>query len=168
MSRGTRTVYPGEQNNGLSSTFQPPEEGRSVQRPKRCDKHVTQINKIIRPNWLALLKIHWRNWQFTLNGDGYPILLYVDKIKKLKKYNCRFLRETLIFFFFLSIGTIKHLRPNKLLPLYKSLQLPAKCMLLLFVNDLVNIIQPENDVIFFILKQSAGAVKYTNGISVEK
>ena len=24
---------------GLSSTFQPPEEGRSVQRPKRCDKH---------------------------------------------------------------------------------------------------------------------------------
>ena len=35
MARGTRTVYPGE----LSSTFQPPEEGRSVQRPKRCDKH---------------------------------------------------------------------------------------------------------------------------------
>ena len=39
MARGTRTVYPGERNNGLSLTFQPPEEGRSVQRPKRCDKH---------------------------------------------------------------------------------------------------------------------------------
>ena len=24
---------------GLGSTFQPPEEGRSVQRPKRCDTH---------------------------------------------------------------------------------------------------------------------------------
>ena len=39
MARGTRTVYPGEWNKGLTSTFQPPEEGRSVQRPKRCDKH---------------------------------------------------------------------------------------------------------------------------------
>ena len=39
MTRGTRTVYPGERNKGLSSTFQPPEEGRSVQRPKRCNKH---------------------------------------------------------------------------------------------------------------------------------
>ena len=39
MTRGTRTVYPGERNKGLSSTFQPPEEGLSVQRPKRCDKH---------------------------------------------------------------------------------------------------------------------------------
>ena len=39
MAHGTRTVYPGKQNNGLSSTFQPPEEGWSVQRPKRCDKH---------------------------------------------------------------------------------------------------------------------------------
>ena len=39
MARGTRTVYPGERNQRLSSTFQPPEEGRSVQRPKRCDKH---------------------------------------------------------------------------------------------------------------------------------
>ena len=28
-----------QQNLILSSTFQPPEEGRSVQRPKRCDKH---------------------------------------------------------------------------------------------------------------------------------
>ena len=35
---GTRTVYPGERNKGLSSTFQPPEEGWSVQRPKRYDK----------------------------------------------------------------------------------------------------------------------------------
>ena len=26
-------------NKGLSSTFQPPEEGRGVQRPKRYDKH---------------------------------------------------------------------------------------------------------------------------------
>ena len=39
MARGTRTVYPGKRNKGLSSTFQPPEEGRSLQRPKRCDKH---------------------------------------------------------------------------------------------------------------------------------
>ena len=39
MARGTRTVYPSEQNKGLSSTFQPLEEGRSIQRLKRCDKH---------------------------------------------------------------------------------------------------------------------------------
>ena len=39
MARGTRTVNPGERNKGLSSTFQPPEEGQSVQRPKRCNKH---------------------------------------------------------------------------------------------------------------------------------
>ena len=39
MARETRTVYPSKRNKGLSSTFQPPEEGRSVQRPKRCDKH---------------------------------------------------------------------------------------------------------------------------------
>ena len=38
MARGTKTVYPGKQNQWLSSTFQPPEEDRSVQRPKRCDK----------------------------------------------------------------------------------------------------------------------------------
>ena len=36
---GTRTVYPGERNKGLSLTFQPPEEGRIIQWPKRCDKH---------------------------------------------------------------------------------------------------------------------------------
>ena len=35
----TSTVYPGKQNKGLSSTFQPSEEGRSVQQPKRCAKH---------------------------------------------------------------------------------------------------------------------------------
>ena len=39
MARGTRTVYPAEQNKGPSLTFQPPEEGRSVQWPKCCDKH---------------------------------------------------------------------------------------------------------------------------------
>ena len=39
MARGTRTVYRGQRNKGLSLTFQPHEEGRSVQRPKRCDKH---------------------------------------------------------------------------------------------------------------------------------
>ena len=39
MACGTRTVYPGERNKGLSSTFQPPEEGRSIQRPKRCNKN---------------------------------------------------------------------------------------------------------------------------------
>ena len=39
MAHGTRTVYLSERNKGLSSTFEPPEEGRSVQRPKYCDKH---------------------------------------------------------------------------------------------------------------------------------
>ena len=39
MVRGTRTVYPGERNKGLSSTFHPSEEDWSVQRPKRCQKH---------------------------------------------------------------------------------------------------------------------------------
>ena len=39
MACGTRTVYPGKQNKGLSLTFQPPEEGQSIQRQKRCDKH---------------------------------------------------------------------------------------------------------------------------------
>ena len=39
MARGNKTVYPGEQNKGLYSTFQPPEEGRSIQWPKCCDKH---------------------------------------------------------------------------------------------------------------------------------
>ena len=29
----------GTRNKGLSSTFQPPEESQSVQRPKHCDKH---------------------------------------------------------------------------------------------------------------------------------
>ena len=38
MTRGTRTVYPGKRNKELSSTFQPPEEDRSVQQPKRSDK----------------------------------------------------------------------------------------------------------------------------------
>ena len=39
MTSGTRTVNPGERYKGLSSTFQSPEEGRIVQRPKRSDKH---------------------------------------------------------------------------------------------------------------------------------
>ena len=39
MTRGTKTVYLGKQNKGISSTFQPPEEGRNVQRPKHSDKH---------------------------------------------------------------------------------------------------------------------------------
>ena len=39
MARGTRTVYPGEWNKGLSSIIQPPEEGWSVKQPKRCDKY---------------------------------------------------------------------------------------------------------------------------------
>ena len=38
IDRGTRTVS-GKRNKELSSIFQPPEEGRSVQRPKRCNKH---------------------------------------------------------------------------------------------------------------------------------
>ena len=39
MVRETRTVYPGKRNKGLSSTFQTPEEGLSIQRSKCCDKH---------------------------------------------------------------------------------------------------------------------------------
>ena len=39
MACGTKTVYSGKQNKGLSSTLQLPEEGWSIQRPKRCDKH---------------------------------------------------------------------------------------------------------------------------------
>ena len=39
MARETRTINPGKRNKGLSSTLPPPEEGRSVKRPKRCDKH---------------------------------------------------------------------------------------------------------------------------------
>ena len=38
MAQGNRTVKPGQRNKELSSTFQPPEEGRRVQRPKPCDK----------------------------------------------------------------------------------------------------------------------------------
>ena len=40
MARGTRTICFGQRNKVLGSTFQPPEEGRSVQRPKCCDIHV--------------------------------------------------------------------------------------------------------------------------------
>ena len=40
MAHGTRTVYTGKRNNkGLSLTFQPPEESRSIQQLKCCDKH---------------------------------------------------------------------------------------------------------------------------------
>ena len=39
MAYGTRTVYPGKRKKGISSTFQPPEESRSVQQPKCHDKH---------------------------------------------------------------------------------------------------------------------------------
>ena len=39
MACGTRTVYPGKQNKGSSSTFQPPEEGWCIPQPKHCDKH---------------------------------------------------------------------------------------------------------------------------------
>ena len=42
MARGTRTVYPGKRNKGLSSTFQPTEEDRSVQQPKPYDKHAVK------------------------------------------------------------------------------------------------------------------------------
>ena len=39
MACRTRTVYLVSDNKGLSSTFQAFEEGRSIQRLKRCDKH---------------------------------------------------------------------------------------------------------------------------------
>ena len=39
MAHGTRTVCPGKQNKGLSSTFQQSEKGWSIQWPKCCDKH---------------------------------------------------------------------------------------------------------------------------------
>ena len=40
MARGTRTVSDGKRHKGFILTFQPSEESRSVQRPKRCHKHV--------------------------------------------------------------------------------------------------------------------------------
>ena len=45
MARGTRPVCPVERNKGLSSTFQPPEEGQSIQRLKHCDKYGNQIQQ---------------------------------------------------------------------------------------------------------------------------
>ena len=39
MARRTRTVYTGKRNKGWSSSFHQPDDGRCVQRPKRCDKH---------------------------------------------------------------------------------------------------------------------------------
>ena len=80
MALGTWTVYPDKQNKGLSSTFQPPEEGQSVQRPKRFDKHgdkdedcypknVNNVNKIMlkipKLGILWKLGFHLFKWIFT-------------------------------------------------------------------------------------------------------
>ena len=62
MACGTRTVYPGKRNKGLSSIFQPPEEDRGVQWPKRCDKHgdkdednsLKNVNKALSKIWTLL------------------------------------------------------------------------------------------------------------------
>ena len=39
VSGSNQRLYPLYYVKGLSSTFQPPEEGQGIQRPKRCDKH---------------------------------------------------------------------------------------------------------------------------------
>ena len=48
MARGTRTVYPGKQNKGLSSTFQPPEEAYNSQNVviNMATKMVTIVQKM--------------------------------------------------------------------------------------------------------------------------
>lgn len=53
MARGSRVIYPGEQNKWFGSKFQTPEEGRSVPRPKRCgqgneneDSSLNNVNNI--------------------------------------------------------------------------------------------------------------------------
>ena len=61
MARGTRTVYPGKRNKGLSSTFQAPEEGRRVQRPKRCDKHGDEDN--------SPKNVNNAQWMFNLHKN---------------------------------------------------------------------------------------------------
>ncbi len=45
MARRTRTVYPGKQNKGLSSTFQPPEEG-----DKDEDNSPKNVNNVLLPH----------------------------------------------------------------------------------------------------------------------
>ena len=63
MACGTRTVNPGEWNKGLSSTFQPPGEGQSIQQWKRYDKHgdkdedysLKNVNNVSNNIWLNLL-----------------------------------------------------------------------------------------------------------------
>ena len=62
MACWTRTVYPGKRNKGQRSIFQPPEEGRSVQRPKRCDKHGDKDednspNNVIYANQISFLSV---------------------------------------------------------------------------------------------------------------
>ena len=61
IARGTRTVYPGKRNKGLSSTFQPPEEGRCVQGPKRRDKYGDKDDDNSLKNVNNVLYLHWRN-----------------------------------------------------------------------------------------------------------
>ena len=60
MACGTRAVYPGKRNKGLSLTFQPPKEGQSMQQPKCCDKHgdkdeencLKNVNKVKKLNFI--------------------------------------------------------------------------------------------------------------------
>ena len=75
MARGTRTVYPGKRNKGLSSTSQPPEEGWSEQRPKRCDKHGDKDEDHI-PKNVNNVKVRC-----------IYIYIYIRKKKKKKKEN---------------------------------------------------------------------------------
>ena len=62
MACGTRTVYPGKWNEGLSLTFQPPEEGRSVQWPKCCDKHGDKDEDNSPENVNNVLNLRWKEY----------------------------------------------------------------------------------------------------------
>ena len=87
MARGTRTVYSGKRNAELSSTFQPPEEGRSVQRPKCCDKDGDKDGdtrpKNVNHVYVCLffvLEIQFQKSQIKFN------LLWVEMIYCLKEF----------------------------------------------------------------------------------
>ena len=81
MARRTRAIYPGKRNKGLSSTFQPPEEGRSVQRPQRCNKHgyKDEDNSPKNVNYKIYTWIYFKSWaQCKVSTIPEIILWFVD------------------------------------------------------------------------------------------
>ena len=74
MAHGTRTVYPGKQNKGSSSTFQPPEEGQSIHLCNHIYHNVLPRAYIfftifITMFWLGKCEFNtwWRQWR-TFRG----------------------------------------------------------------------------------------------------